>query len=133
MASRLSLAEAASRVFEERLRQGLSPDCGVGNDENSVIAGDGAEDPGHRGAVDGRSQVLGGAGRCAQYDHVLLCGRGDEELFEQPRQLRVEAVAGGLLQAAVAALTGDGVDGSGPWTGSSQPPPRRGRVRVSPG
>src|SRR5699024_9706137 len=44
---------------------------------------------------------------------VVLGGGGDEQLFEQSRQFCVEAVTGRLLQGPVAALTGDGVDGSG--------------------
>src|SRR5699024_8151010 len=113
LADRSPLGQTAGGEFEEGLGQGLAPNGRFGDDEDSVVTGDGAEDTEGRGSVDRRGQVLGGPGRGAQHDGVVLCRGGDEQLLEQSRQLRVEAVAGRLLQGPVAALTGDGVDGSG--------------------
>src|SRR5699024_4447202 len=68
LADRSAFSQSAGGEFEEGLGQGLSPDGCFGDDEDSVVTGDGAEDTEGRGSVDRRGQVLGGPGRGAQHD-----------------------------------------------------------------
>ena len=79
--------------------------------EHGVVAGDGAEDVGELGLVEGRGEELGGAGRGAQHDQVGAGLGADEELAAQPGQPggRGRGLPG-RRGSSVAALGRDGVD-----------------------
>ena len=58
-----------------------------GDDDQGVVAGDGAEDVGQRGPVEGGADDVGRAGRRAQDDEVGRVGDLDDPLAQHPPQV----------------------------------------------
>ena len=84
----------------------------AGDDQDGVISGDAAQDPGHHGVIDGSGEQLSGSGRSSQ--HKLGPGplSGDEQLGAPPGQARSRVCRQGIIslltpsEAAGVDLTG---------------------------
>src|SRR5205823_1661791 len=81
---------------------------GAGHDEDGVVAGDGADDLGQAGPVQGAGQKLGGSGWGTQDDQVAAGVHAGEQLAQQPDQPG-RRLLGGAHRAG--ALGGYHVDG----------------------
>ena len=103
--------------------------------QDGVVAGDGAEDLGELGLVEGGGEELRGTGRGAQHDQVGAGLGADQELGAEPGE---PGLAGGGLArrrgSSVAALGRDGVDeGAGGGADLDRVELEPGRARASPG
>jgi hypothetical protein len=102
----LALASALTRSSPHSLASRVAAD-----DQERVVAGDGAEDVTQVGLVERGGQELCGAGRGAEHDEVGARLRADEELGAEPGE---PVAAGGALarrrDRPVAALGRHGVD-----------------------
>src|SRR5690606_8537151 len=93
---RAALASSFAPVgqFEERLGDLVSAVRVAGDDEDGVVARDGAEDGRPFGVVDRRRQVLGGPGRGPHHDQVGRRLGRDQQLRGEPGEPSGERLGG---------------------------------------
>src|ERR1035437_7483118 len=104
------LSPLAPGQGQQPVRQGSALPLSTGDDQDGVVARDGAQDVALVRVVQSRRQVVGSSRRRAHHDEVGRYPCGDEQLLTLSPQARAHLFgAGGHPGGTVAALTGHGI------------------------